>query len=92
MLISPIVRAEYGCLTFWYHMLGSAVGHLKLYLSTPVASNVLFERQGNKRRNWLLGKVDVNPSTGTLSGYKVSICYIVQYVNYFSVKGVRRIF
>ena len=73
VLVSPIIRAEYGCLTFWYHMLGSHIGQLKLYLSTPVASNVIFERQGNKGRKWLLGKVDVNPAAGTLSGYKVSI-------------------
>eukprot|EP00111_Clytia_hemisphaerica_P009451 TCONS_00027721-protein len=69
-LVSPIVRAKNGCLTFWYHMRGSTVGHLRLYLSTSVASNVLFEQKGEKGRKWLLATIDVSPSSGTLSGYK----------------------
>ena len=79
-LESPIVRATHGCLTFWYHMRGSGIGRLRLHLSTAVASNVLFERNGEKGRDWLLAKIDVDPSWGTSSGYKVSFrCSVVPF-------------
>ena len=70
-LVSPIVRAKEGCLVFWYHMRGSGIGHLRLYLSTALASHVMFEKNGEKGRDWLLAKIDVNTSWGTSSGYKV---------------------
>lgn len=78
-LISPIVRAKEGCLVFWYHMRGSSIGQLRLYFSTALASHVMFEKNGEKGRDWLLAKIDVNPSWGTSSGYKVCdlFCYFI---------------
>ena len=79
MLVSPILRAEKGCLVFWYHMKGRTVGRLRLYFSTSVANTVLFEKNGAQDRKWLLGKVTVNSTLGTLTGYKVRIYKIMHH-------------
>ncbi|XP_065183994.1 MAM and LDL-receptor class A domain-containing protein 1-like [Sycon ciliatum] len=60
-LISPVYTsdAKYCGVTFWYHMYGTTVGTLNVYIRTPFKTTKLWSKSGNQGNNWLLGTASI---------------------------------
>jgi len=68
-LISPPVNNEQGCLLFWYHMKGSSIGKMGVYINEK---NVL-QVQGQQGTSWKLAKIDTSQYQPTHNGYRFTI-------------------
>ncbi|XP_038564152.1 enteropeptidase isoform X1 [Micropterus salmoides] len=53
------------CLSFWYHMFGEDVDHLRVLLLSEAAATVAFQRDGNYGDNWNYGQVTLDMTTKT---------------------------
>ncbi|KAH9494982.1 hypothetical protein Btru_018318 [Bulinus truncatus] len=60
-MLSPVYPATDGCcLKYWYHMYGSTVGTLSLYLRDVRGNDLLLDSKvGNFGNQWLLAQVDL---------------------------------
>lgn len=47
------------CFTFWYHMYGSGIGALRVYLVMGNTTRKLWENSGNQQNVWRFGYVDI---------------------------------
>ncbi|XP_076075807.1 MAM and LDL-receptor class A domain-containing protein 1-like [Mytilus galloprovincialis] len=47
------------CFTFWYHMYGSGIGALSVYLVMGNTTRKLWENSGNQQNVWRFGYVDI---------------------------------
>ena len=59
------------CVKFWYHMYGSSIGTLNVYIQTGSSNasrTLLWTLTGNQRNQWYLGQI---PHTSSV-GYRVS--------------------
>ncbi|KAK0068562.1 MAM and LDL-receptor class A domain-containing protein 2, partial [Biomphalaria pfeifferi] len=57
----PATTGNGGCFTFWYHMYGSGIGTLNIYLSiSPTQNSTIWSLRGNQQNAWLNGQVPVN--------------------------------
>ncbi|XP_071956926.1 MAM and LDL-receptor class A domain-containing protein 2-like [Antedon mediterranea] len=67
------------CINFWYHMYGTSVGTLNLYIVNPY-TNVkrnIWTISGDKGDRWYLGSTDFsNFDSDYLTRYGASFCYI----------------
>ena len=66
-LVSPYLSEERGCLVFWYHMRGSSVGTLNVYVN----EKKVFEKWGSQGENWKQGFIELHDHVST-KGYRVS--------------------
>lgn len=56
------------CFSFWYHMYGSSIGKLNVFVKTFVGTTVtgtrlLWQLQGNQRNQWLQGRIPLRIGT-----------------------------
>ena len=59
-LQSPVVNpTKPKCLRFWYHMYGSDIGSLKVFVKTTSLKTPSWTRSGTKGNRWLPGQVDI---------------------------------
>lgn len=67
----PASRTGGKCLQFWYHMYGSSIGSLNIYVKTGTAypGRQMWTRSGNQGNQWLIGQVSITTS----SGFNVSV-------------------
>ncbi|KAJ8050665.1 MAM and LDL-receptor class A domain-containing protein 2 [Holothuria leucospilota] len=52
--IKPTGDQEY-CFSFWYHMYGSTIGELNVYIRSTEGTDVLFHKRGTQEFKWLQG-------------------------------------
>ena len=73
VLVSPTINdGQSRCLSFWYHMYGTHINSLNVYLlnaGTTGLGNNIFRRRGNQGNKWIQGEVTIQ----TQPGYKVSL-------------------
>ena len=59
-LINKNVRlSSAGCLTFWYHMYGRAIGTLSIYDVSTNTPKLLWAQYGDKQDVWLNARVGI---------------------------------
>ncbi|XP_076116199.1 MAM and LDL-receptor class A domain-containing protein 1-like isoform X1 [Mytilus galloprovincialis] len=65
-LISPVsLPAEEGCLQFWYHMYGSHIGTLNVYVkSNGLLGIAVWSKKGNKGNGWIRGEFPLTKISG----------------------------
>ena len=70
-LESPLQQPAPGgnCLEFWYHMLGSGMGSLVVYIKDNTRTSQVWKISGNQGSSWQKGKVTLKSA----GNYKVSI-------------------
>ena len=44
------------CIQFWYHMYGSDIGHLSIYLKTNLSETIVWTLSGNQGDQWKFGQ------------------------------------
>ncbi|XP_060564981.1 MAM and LDL-receptor class A domain-containing protein 1-like [Ruditapes philippinarum] len=49
------------CISFWYHMYGTTIGSLNVYLNASGSMTQLWTQTGNKGINWLQGQFPLQP-------------------------------
>eukprot|EP00794_Sanderia_malayensis_P017044 gene17044-18759_t len=64
-------RTNGKCLQFWYHMYGSSIGSLNVYIQTgsSLPSTAAWSRTSNQGNQWLIGQLSIT----TTNNYKVVI-------------------
>lgn len=61
ILVSPQYKSTGGkCANFWYHMYGSQIGQLKVYLKTQVSKQLLWSRRHAQGNFWSLAQVKID--------------------------------
>lgn len=66
----PQTTGTGGCFTFWYHMYGTGIGSLNIYISVaPTQNTTIWSLTGNQQNAWLNGQAPVN---SPLSSFFVS--------------------
>lgn len=60
-MLTPVYPATDGrCLKYWYHMYGSSMGTLAVYLRDVRGNDLLLDNKvGNFGNQWLLAQVDL---------------------------------
>ena len=64
--IGPNISPQAGkCFQFWYHMYGSSIGQLNVYLLTTktVPSNPTWSRQKNQGNQWYIAQVSITQNS-----------------------------
>ena len=62
------------CIQFWYHMYGSDIGNLSIYLKTNQSETVVWTLSGNQGDQWRFGQTALN----SRDAYKVgSLVFMV---------------
>ena len=88
-LVSTVFNRTAGngrCFTFWYHMYGTDIGRLNIYVNTTSGGKQLKWRLiGNQGNSWFNGQVNVGIASGP---YSVSILVLL----FVEFKLHRRIF
>lgn len=54
------------CMTFWYHMYGSQIGTLNVYLKQGRSNSLgspIWTRKANQGNSWNIAQVSLNPSS-----------------------------
>ena len=51
---------EVVCIQFWYHMHGSDIGNLSIYLKTKQSETVVWTLSGNQGDQWKFGQTALN--------------------------------
>ena len=68
-LMSPMFdtsRADGECFTFWYHMFGSGIGTLQIYVDSAIAGKkLLWSLAGDKGNRWYKGQMNVGATNGS---------------------------
>ena len=68
-IVFPATSATGGCFKFWYHMKGSSIGDLKVYIrkvssnAKVLSTELMWMLSGNKGKDWLEGKVPLKVTT-----------------------------
>lgn len=65
-LIGPKISPQAGkCFQFWYHMYGSSIGYLNVYLMTTktVPSIPTWSRQKNQGNQWYIAQVSITQNS-----------------------------
>ena len=76
-LVSTVFNKTGGrCFTFWYHMYGSNIGRLNVYVNTTSGRQLKWRLIGNQGNRWSNGQMDVGSTNG---GYSVSFRYWLRY-------------
>ena len=57
------------CVKFWYHMHGSEIGNLSIYLKTNQSETLVWRLSGDQGNRWRFGQTALN----SLRWYKVRI-------------------
>ena len=60
---------EVVCIQFWYHMHGSDIGNLSIYLKTNHSETVVWTLSGNQGDQWKFGQTALN----SRDAYKVRL-------------------
>ncbi len=50
-----LLNDEEGCMTFWYHMFGSGIGELNLYLTENQSQSLIWQLAGEAGETWMQG-------------------------------------
>ena len=58
-LMSPLLRAPEVCLRFYYHMLGSHLGSLRVYKRDDEKETLLWKQTEDMGDRWLKGEVEI---------------------------------
>jgi hypothetical protein len=61
-LISPVLPVNTTCITFYYHMRGSGIGSLNVYLKRVISPSTvkIWELSTEQGNSWLQGQVPIN--------------------------------
>ena len=59
VLQSPLILSPQVCLTFAYHMLGSSMGSLEVYIRRGKHSRKMWSDKGDKGDKWLTAQVEL---------------------------------
>lgn len=64
-LVSPVYvsNANLCSLTFWYHMYGSTVGTLNVYIRTAFKTTRIYTLSGNQGNQWLVANLKIGSTT-----------------------------
>ena len=83
--IEPI---EEVCIQFWYHMYGSDIGNLSIYLKTNQSEKVVWTLLGNQGDQWRFGQTALN----SRDAYKVGslVFMVTEYLRLQNVSFVHR--
>ena len=68
LLSDEIEPSETVCIQFWYHMYGSDIGNLSIYLKTNQSETLVWSLSGDQGNRWRFGQTALN----SLSLYTVS--------------------
>lgn len=65
-LLSPMYQpmSTTGCLSFWYHMWGTQMGTLNVYLLQPGRIELIFKKSRDQGRQWNNARVALTYNTG----------------------------
>ncbi len=55
LLSEPMLNSDDGCALFWYHMYGSSIGTLNLYLTVGQSKELIWSLSGEAGKSWLQG-------------------------------------
>ena len=82
-LLSPLQQPASGgkCLEFWYHMLGSNMGTLNVYIKDKVRTSQIWTKSGNQGSLWQKGRVTLKSS----NNFQVFFIFVI--VNKVSFPG-----
>lgn len=83
--VSPLRQPTTGsCMTFWYHMYGSAIGSLNLYSKVSGRENLLWTRSGGKGNVWRMAMQTVRSTSNYQVSYlfHISFLFFPFYVNF----------
>ena len=76
------------CIQFWYHMYGSDIGNLSIYLKTNQSEKVVWTLLGNQGDQWRFGQTALN----SRDAYKVGslVFMVTEYLRLQNVSFVHR--
>ena len=78
-IVRPTRNSATSCLSFWYHMYGSSIGGLNVYIQTGVSmGSPVWTRKGDQGNKWNNAKITITQSTQ----YNVRIITISKTIQY----------
>ena len=79
---------EVVCIQFWYHMYGSEIGNLSIYLKTNQSETIVWTLSGNQGDQWKFAQTTLNSG----DAYKVGLLVfmVTEYLRLQNVRFVHR--
>lgn len=64
VLVRPTRTTATSCLSFWYHMYGSNIGALNIYIQRgALLGSPLWTRKGTQGNKWINAKITISQTT-----------------------------